>query len=307
LTANTSPRKTGALSPKLAKQFLVHNIRVNGLRAVLYCFGVSASRYIEYSAAIAFLSRRPFLNSNMVELGCGHSILPSFWQRLGAIVFVVDRNLDALTWQRKKGSQAAKEPVNVVLADIRYLPFAEGTFDRASCISAIEHVPNDGDSRGAFEIGRVLKGDGLVAISFPLSSKSQSHVQSHWASYIPSPMQSLFGFVLPAVLKKFNVDRTSSYFERFYSREDVINRIVNPSRCLLEDSIALESGPTIKFVHQKMVPTGVFTLLEYFLAKFMSVDENIKAADAIILKLRKKRESECLKTHTSRSGSTFAL
>jgi SAM-dependent methyltransferase len=307
LIANRSLRKTEPFAPKFAKQLLVHNIRINGLKAILYCYGVSASRYIEYSAAIVFLSRRALQNSTIVEVGCGHSILPSFWQRLGVTVLVVDRNRDALKWQSKKGSQVAKESLSVVLADMRYLPFVKGAFDEASCISAIEHIPGDGDSKAAFEIGRILRDDCLFALSFPLSSRSQSHVEDHWASYIPPAIQNLFGLVLPTVLKKLKVDRTCSYFERFYSREDVMNRIVNPSRCVQEDYVALKSGSTIKFVHQKMVPTGVFTLLEYFVAKFMSVDGNIKTADAIILKLKKKCEAEFLKTQPPSFGSIVEL
>jgi len=40
---------------KVARNLLVHCINVNGLKAVLYCYGLSASRYIEYAYALQFL------------------------------------------------------------------------------------------------------------------------------------------------------------------------------------------------------------------------------------------------------------
>jgi SAM-dependent methyltransferase len=275
---------------RLAEQLLVHNIRINGLKALVYCYGLSASRYVEYAAAFAFLSRSVRQNDTIVEVGCGHSIHPSFWQRLGLDVLIVDTNRDALKWQRGKDNEMANTSFSAVLADMRYLPFGEGSIDGASCISAIEHISDDGDVKAAFEIGRILKDDGVCIVSFPLSSRYRSHFQRHWAAGIPPLMQSLFGFCLPIILRKLRVDRTGSYFERFYSHEDIMKRIVNPSKCVEEDHLALESGKTIKFLHQKIVPTGVFTLLEYFLAKFITVDKNVKGADAIILKLRKQRK-----------------
>ena len=291
MTGQRLLRKTGPFEPKLAKQLLVHNIWINGLRAAVYCYGLSASRYIEYSAALVFLSRGPVQSREMAEVGCGHSLLPSFWQRLGANVLVVDRNRDALKWQNAKGSKAARGSLSALLADMRYLPFVDAAFDEVSCVSAIEHIPDDGDSTAAFEIGRILRYDGLFVVSFPLSSGSQTYVQNHWASYVPPLMQSLFGFVLPTILRKLQVDRTRSYFERFYSCEDKVKRIVKPSMCLEEDYTALESGKAVKFVHQRLLPTGVFTLLEYVIAKTMRADKELGNADAIILKLRKKRKT----------------
>ncbi|MBE3115718.1 hypothetical protein IMZ68_00795 [Candidatus Bathyarchaeota archaeon] len=95
-------------------------------------------------------------------------------------------------------------------------------------------------------------------------------------------------------MKKLHVDRTGTYFERSYSCQGMMKRIVNPSGCIAEDYFTLKSGQTIKFVHGKIVPTGVFTMLEYLIAKFISVDKNVQDADAIMLKLRKfcKKENQ---------------
>jgi ubiquinone/menaquinone biosynthesis C-methylase UbiE len=288
LTIDRVTSKTQPSARRLSEQLFLHNIRLNGLKALVYCYGLSASRYIEYTAAFAFFSRSVKQNDTIAEVGCGHSILPSFWQRLGIGVLVVDTNQDALKWQREKCGKTSDTSFSAVLADLRYLPFREESLDGASCISAIEHIPGDDDKKAAFEIGRIVKDDGVCVVSFPLSSKSHSHFQSHWAAGIPPLLQSLFGSCLPAILRKLNVDRTHSYCERFYSREDVIKRIVNPSGCVKEDYLELESSRTVKFLHRRIIPTGVFTPLEYFLAKFIAVGEKVKSADAIILKMRKQ-------------------
>ncbi len=272
---------------KLAEQLLVHNIQINGLKTLLYCNGLSASRYIEYAAVFTFLSQNIKQNSLIVEVGCGHSILPSFWQRSGINVVVVDRNKDALKWQIEKNKAVTGSFLSAVLADMRFLPFKEGSIGNVSCVSAIEHIPEEGDCEAAFEIGRILKNDGVGVLSFPFSSNATSQSQHHWATGIPPLMRSLFGFCLPTILEKFHVDRTGTYFERAYSHGEMKKRIINSSKGIEEDYFTLVSGQTIKFVHGKIVPTGVFTVLEYFIAKFISVDKNVHDADAIMLKLRK--------------------
>jgi len=50
-------------------------------------------------------------------------------------------------------------------ASILNLPFADRTFDRVVCSEVLEHVPEDGQAIG--EIVRVLKDDGILAVSVP--------------------------------------------------------------------------------------------------------------------------------------------
>jgi len=45
------------------------------------------------------------------------------------------------------------------------LPFQDGSFDKIICSEVLEHVPDDGQSMR--EMARVLKDDGLIAISVP--------------------------------------------------------------------------------------------------------------------------------------------
>jgi hypothetical protein len=89
------------------------------------------------------------------------------------------------------------------------------------------------------------------------------------------------------VLTKFNVDRTSHYFERFFSKEDVNLRIVRPSKCVKKDYFTLKSGNLVKCVYQRIIPTGVITPLEFLIAKSLAVSKQMQEADAIMVKLEK--------------------
>jgi ubiquinone/menaquinone biosynthesis C-methylase UbiE len=281
--------QTRLLTKKTARQLLTYNVRVNGLRSVIYCYGLSASRYIEYVGALCFLLQSLNQDRTILDLGCGHSILPTLLQTLGARAIAVDSNKNALKWQVKKSKELAGELVDVVLADIRCLPFRDTSIPKVSCISSIEHVPSEGDVEAASEMGRILKSNGLCVITVPMSSNNRSHVKNHWAADIPMLLQRLFRPCLPTVLMKFNVDRTCHYFERFFSQEDINQRIVRPTRCVRKDYFTLKSGNLVKFVHQTLVPTGVLTLLEFLIARFLVVSKQIREADAIILKLEKAR------------------
>jgi SAM-dependent methyltransferase len=222
-----------------------------------------------------------------LDLGCGHSILPTLFQILSARTIALDSNKNALKWQVKRSEELAQEPIDAVLADMRRLPFKDASIYAVSCISSIEHVPREGDIDTAAEIGRILKGNGLCVITIPMSPFKESYVINHWAAGIPKLLQRLFRPCLPIILMRFNVDRTGHYFERFFSQEDINQRIVWPSRCVRKDYFTLRSGNLVKLVHQRLVPTGVLTLLEFLIAKSLTVSKKLREADAIILKLEK--------------------
>ncbi len=283
------------LSKKIAKKFhkaykrlLIHNLHLNGSKAALYCFGLSASRYIEYSGALYFLCPERRVDNIVIEIGCGHSILPTSWAERGLQVVAVDISRDALTWQKAKSREMPNGSLHSVLADARNLPFRAQAISVISCISAIEHVCNDGDVQVACEMGRVLKHNGLCIVSLPLSSYMDSYSKIDWTAEIPPLLKWVFKPFLPVIFDKFKVDRTLSHFERFYSLEDVEKRIVVPSCCIKEDFLALRSGWMIKFLYERIVPTGVLTPLEFLMARLLTISKRAGNTDAIILKLRKQ-------------------
>jgi SAM-dependent methyltransferase len=272
---------------RMSKQLFLHNIRINGLKAIIYSYGLSASRYAEYASAVGFLSREVGKTEKVLEIGCGHSILPTFWQRLGIEVIALDTNPLALKWQRTKGSKITGRAVEAVLADMRYLPFRHESIMRLSCISTLEHVPSNGDTGCASEIGRVLNVNGISVISVPLTIHRESCCISHLGGDIPPLIQGLLHFCLPAVLRMLRVDRTNCYFERLFSLEDVCKRIVIPSKCKEENHFMLGSGSAAKALHERILPPGSLTVLEYLIARFLQTSRGVIAPGGIIIELRK--------------------
>lgn len=274
---------------KISKQLFCHNFLVNRFKAILYCYGLSTSRYIEYSIALSFLLVEIKRKSSVVlDVGCGHSVFPTFLQKLGLNVIVVDSNNEALKWQMKKSLELNGSSVKTVLADMQCLPFKDQSIPNLSCISAIEHIPKNGDIEAASEAGRVLMDKGTFVVSFPLSSQKQSRCITNPTSGVPTSLRRVFKVALPTIFKKFNVDRGSTYFERLFSSKDVYKRVVSPSHCQEECNLTLRSSKTVKFIHQRLFPTGTLTLLEYFLVNFMEIGENLEGDDAAILKLKKR-------------------
>jgi len=131
-------------------------MHVNGSKAVVYGSGLSASRYIEYASALAFLSPVVRVGDAILEIGGGHSILPTFWQKLKIRTIVLDTNRNALKWQVGKSKELTGTIVDTVMANMRYLPFRDQSIIGVSCISALEHIPDRGDMETASEIGRTL-------------------------------------------------------------------------------------------------------------------------------------------------------
>jgi SAM-dependent methyltransferase len=54
--------------------------------------------------------------------------------------------------------------------DATNIPFEDNSFDRVFSISALEHVPDNGDREIAREVARILKKDGIFVITAPASN-----------------------------------------------------------------------------------------------------------------------------------------
>ena len=221
----------------------------------------------------------------VLEVGCGHSILPTYWKLLGINTTVVDINGNALKWQILKEKRFSTSGIAAVLADARFLPFKNKCFNGTSCISSIEHIPYDGDVQAASEMSRVLSDNGIFVISVPTAEVKEEASTDDWATGIPASLRKIFGPSLPAIMSKVGVDRKRHYFERYYSNTGITHRIIRPSNCRIEDQLFLKSRFLMRFLHRKIIPTGVLTLLEYTLVKFFSLGRRFSQPDAVILKL----------------------
>jgi SAM-dependent methyltransferase len=104
--------------------------------------------------------------------------------------------------------------------DARALTYPPAHFDRVFSISAIEHIPDDGDSRAIREIARVLTPGGSACLTVPWSDhgyrekfKDREDPDVYWA---------------PGVEERV-------FFQRAYDRNMLEQRLVRPSGLRLVD------------------------------------------------------------------------
>jgi SAM-dependent methyltransferase len=104
--------------------------------------------------------------------------------------------------------------------DARTLTYPSAHFERVFSISAIEHIPDDGDSRAIQEIARVLAPGGIACLTVPWSDegyldefKHRGDPDVYWA---PGDGEKVF-------------------FQRAYDRDTLERRLVRPSGLRLVD------------------------------------------------------------------------
>ena len=269
------------------RKLFVHNIELNGLKATIYPFNLTASRYLEYSGVLYFLASL-YPGDLVLEVGCGHSILPSYWEKLKLNVVVVDINIESLRWQISKREKNSDKIFQAVQASGTNLPFREKVFSAVSCVSVIEHFPVDSDEKAALEIGLVLKNNGMQILTFPMTNK-RSYFITNLGSGIPPLLTKIFRSSLDPIFKRLKIDRSGFYFERVYSLLDMQKRIIALSGCSVDTYSTFHSGVFVKAIHGRIVPAGMLSVLEYILARFfMFTTKSTTNMDGIILKLKKE-------------------
>jgi len=163
--------------------------------------GFFFDRMIEYSKAVDLPIGKCEI---LLDIGSGYSIFPSYLATLSHVVSV-DIERATVTFQKRAAKamgNGVSERVECVRADSSRLPFKDDSFDRIFVISTIEHIALD--SSLARESGRTLKIGGHCFMSFPFSLSMKE------------PM-------------------INPYFQRSYTREMMLERIVNPSMLSLEE------------------------------------------------------------------------
>jgi ubiquinone/menaquinone biosynthesis C-methylase UbiE len=112
--------------------------------------------------AVAARLLQPSLDDRIIDLGAGGGWCSDLLQRLNRKPIAVDISVEMLRVARQRSARA---PIKAVAGDFERLPFLDGSFDKAICISALHHVP---DMRaGVFEIARVLTSKGVAVFSEP--------------------------------------------------------------------------------------------------------------------------------------------
>lgn len=133
--------------------------------------GVDYSRTTEWPLAANLLDLQP--GQKVLDVGSGdNSLFPLLLAfKFPVEILAVDYS-DPMPLLRKFAKKGTEEgwlrgTLNFDTADLRALPFPDGTFDRAACVSTIEHVPGDGDAKGMAELARVLRPGGKIVVTTP--------------------------------------------------------------------------------------------------------------------------------------------
>ena len=108
----------------------------------------------------------------VLDLGCGGGRHAFEAYKRGAAVVAFDANhgelrqvSDVAAAIRASGEAPARAHARMVGGDATAMPFGDGVFDRVIAAEVLEHVP--GDQRALAEIARVLRPDGLLAVTVP--------------------------------------------------------------------------------------------------------------------------------------------
>ena len=96
----------------------------------------------------------------LLDVACGQGKFLAHARRRGFDVTGVDVSHVAV-----EAARAVVPDAELLLSDGERLPFADATFDRATCIGSLEHFPDP--SAGAAEIARVLRPGGTAVVFVP--------------------------------------------------------------------------------------------------------------------------------------------
>ena len=121
---------------------------------------------------VAMRLLRPSKEDRIVDLGAGGGWCSDLMQRLNRRSVAVDISLEMLRVCRERRT---RKPIQAVAGDFERLPFADASFDKAVCLSAIHHVPDM--AAAVREIHRVLTASGVAVFSEP----GAGHADKPWS------------------------------------------------------------------------------------------------------------------------------
>jgi SAM-dependent methyltransferase len=133
------------------------------------------SRYLELPWALETLS--PGAGERLLDLASPKLLAVALARRGVSVTSVDELPAEIETWTQLVGDEPN---LTLTIADGRALPFADASFDAATSISVLEHVPDDGDTRALGELARCVRPGGRIAITLP-------HAPHAWVEYRGAP------------------------------------------------------------------------------------------------------------------------
>jgi SAM-dependent methyltransferase len=182
--------------------------------AIRFLMGIGYERAIEYPWTYRAL--RLERGQRVIDVGSGNSVFPLYLHATtGATVHAMDfdRSVLRLTGYAEKcglGPSLQNETLVIRQCASLPLPYPDGYFDALSCISTIEHSPEDSDTASMMEMMRLVKKGGRLVFSVPIAA-------SHKDVYIDADVY----------------DRRYSgkpvFYERHYDSGSIYDRLIRPS------------------------------------------------------------------------------
>ena len=135
---------------------------------------VAATNGLMYKHLIGHLDRYPIPDlplpagrgRRLVDIGCSWGRWSLAAQRLGYETVGVDPSLGAVMAARRVARQLGADS-RYVVADARYLPFADQTFDVAFSYSVVQHFSHVDAELAVSEMGRLLRNGGIAKVQLP--------------------------------------------------------------------------------------------------------------------------------------------
>jgi ubiquinone/menaquinone biosynthesis C-methylase UbiE len=172
--------------------------------------GPDYSRAVEYPVVARMLDLSP--GDRLLDVGSGRrGEFASLLARSGVAVTAIDPRPDA-------GEEALESGVDFRQADATALDFPDGSFDRVSAISTLEHIEG-AEPQAAAELARVLAPGGRMVVSVPYN-----------------PLKSATVYMRDGVYGRTG-DRV--YFQRIYDDDALQERIIAPTGLEVVERVVL--------------------------------------------------------------------
>lgn len=121
--------------------------------------------------------------------------------------------------------------MKIKIIDGRSMEFKDNSIEQVFSVSVLEHIPEDGDSKCAKEIGRILKPGGVATFTLP-------YAQDYCEEYLEG---------IKTYWSDFSVENNGKvFFQRRYTWDDIEQRIIKPSGLKLKSMILIAEKPIKK-------------------------------------------------------------
>lgn len=132
---------------------------------------------------------------NCLDYGGGDGVMATLMADRGAQVTVFDLSDLALSYARKA------DPRLQTVQGITYLRFPNESFDLATMLETLEHIPDYEEMPALTEVRRVLTGDGIFVMSVPSAKRevSKKHYRHYSADKLTNKLTEA-GFLVTKLL-----------------------------------------------------------------------------------------------------------